>query len=116
MLPPADERLILLSQTEFEQIEYALDRAEINRIQAQAARGECETLTSEEVLEALAAPISLAFWRKKRGLTQKVLAERVGISQSYMAELSSGKRKGDPALFLRLARALGVQMESLIEE
>jgi DNA-binding XRE family transcriptional regulator len=109
------EKMVALSEAEFELIEDALDCAEIDRIQAQVARGECESLTHSEVIEMLDAPTSLAFWRKKRGLTQAKLAERVGVSQAYIADLSNGKRKGDPALFLRLAKALNVQMESLVD-
>ena len=54
--------------------------------------------------------------RRSRGLIQKALAAQAGISQSYMAELESGKRKGDPALFKRLARALAVRMEDVVED
>ena len=54
--------------------------------------------------------------RRTRWLTQKALAARAGISQIDMAELESGKRKGDPALFKRLARALAVRMEDVVED
>ena len=64
----------------------------------------------------LAAPTPLAFWRRKRGLTQTQLAEHVGISQNYVASLEKGDRKGDPALFKKLATALAVPMENLIAD
>ena len=94
----------------------ALDAAHHRETMAAAARGEIEWLTREETLAFVAAATPLAFWRKKRGLTQKALAALAGISQSYMAELESGKRKGDPALFKRLARALAVRMEDVVED
>ncbi len=50
------------------------------------------------------------------GLTQAALAAAVGISQSYLAGLEAGSRKGDPALFLRLARALSVRMEDIVSD
>jgi transcriptional regulator with XRE-family HTH domain len=47
---------------------------------------------------------------------QDTLAQRVGISQSYLAGLEKGSRKGDPVLFLKLARTLNVPMEALVVE
>jgi transcriptional regulator with XRE-family HTH domain len=63
----------------------------------------------------IAEATPLAFWRKKRGMTQTALAAAVGISNSYLSGLESGSRKGDPALSLRLARALKVRMEEIVE-
>ena len=101
---------------ETQTVQDALDAARHRETMAAAARGEVEWLTPEETLAFVAAATPLAFWRKKRGLTQKALATQAGISQSYMAELESGKRKGDPALFKRLARALTVRMEDVVED
>lgn len=70
-------------------------------------------LLSEADAEALvAAPSPRAFWRKRRGVTQSALAGAAGISQSDLADLERGRRRGDPALF---ARALGVRMEDLVD-
>ena len=59
------------------------------------ARGEQEMLSTEEMKAALAAPTPLAFWRNKRGRTQKALAEAAGVSQSYVQPIS--KRGGAKA-------------------
>lgn len=37
-------------------------------------------------------------WRKKFGMTQAVLAERIGYSRSYYANIESGKRHYDQEL------------------
>ncbi|MFZ4787940.1 MAG: helix-turn-helix transcriptional regulator, partial [Beijerinckiaceae bacterium] len=66
-------------------------------------------------LQSLQAATPLAFWRNKRMISQTQLAATVGVSQSYIANLEAGKRKGDPALFMKLARALSVRIEDLIE-
>lgn len=39
----------------------------------------------------------LAHWRKQRGLSQGALAERLGIKQSSLSELESGKSKSPSA-------------------
>jgi predicted transcriptional regulator len=72
---------------------------------AAVARGVRDMPTAEETAAAPAAPTPLVFWRAKRGLTQKELSHAVGVSQSYVADLESGRRKGDAALVKRLAHA-----------
>ncbi len=109
-------QFIRASEEEYEALLDAADAAHAREAMAAVARGELETLSSEEVDAFLDAATPLAFWRGKRKLTQAVLAHRVGISQSYLAGLEKGKRKGDPALFLKLARALNVPMEALVAE
>jgi DNA-binding XRE family transcriptional regulator len=94
---PTGERLVLMTQDSI-------------------ARGEQETLTPDEVKAALAAPTPLAFWRQKRGQTQVLVAEAAGISQQYLSGLEAGKRKGDPALFKRLARVLRTRIEDLVDD
>ena len=117
---PAGEELVLLSRADFDALQEALensrDAVEAARTMAAVAGGAQETLTTEEVKAALAAPTPLAFWRAKRGLTQKALGAAIGVSQSYIADLETGRRRGDPALFLRLARALRLRMEELVED
>ena len=83
---------------------------------AAIGRGEIELLTQDEVLRALDAATPLAFWRAKRGMTQKALGAAAGVGQSYVASLESGARKGDPVLFKRLASALRVRIEDLIAD
>lgn len=51
--------------------------------------------------------------RKKAGLTQNVLAERVGISASYLNLIEGNKRPAAGALLIRLAAELGVPLSEL---
>lgn len=113
---PQGEEMVLISKADFDAIEDALDAARHEQVMADIAAGRQEWLTSEEVEAALAESTPLAFWRKKRGMTQTALASAVGISKSYMSGLEAGARKGDPALFLKLARTLRVRMEDIVEE
>lgn len=94
----------------------ALDAALHEATMAAVARGGQEWLTTEEIVAASAAPTPLAFWRAKRGLTQKQLSQAVGVSQSYVADLEAGRRKGDAALVKRLAHALRVRTEDLVAD
>src|SRR5690606_37798963 len=44
--------------------------------------------------------------RKAHSFTQKVLAQRVGISQSKMSKLERGERRIDPVEFTELGEAM----------
>ncbi len=53
--------------------------------------------------------------RHNRGLTQVELAERVGITQAYIARLETGAKKNPSLLLLdRLAKALKVTVGELV--
>ena len=110
------ETLVVLSKEDYDAL---LDAADANHAQMamdSVRRGDMELLSSDDMDAFLAAPTPLAFWRARRSLTQVALAKQIGISQSYLASLEKGHRKGDPALFSRLARALNVPMEALVVE
>jgi DNA-binding XRE family transcriptional regulator len=53
--------------------------------------------------------------REWRDLIQGELAVAVGISQNYLSEIETGRRKGPAELQKKFARALGVPIDLLIE-
>lgn len=68
-----------------------------------------------ELLQRLiAAQGKIKVWREYRGLTQTDLAKQVGVAQSTIALLESGKYVGSLALFDRLAQALNLDLDDLI--
>jgi transcriptional regulator with XRE-family HTH domain len=54
--------------------------------------------------------------RQSRGLTQKELASRAGISAGTVHRLESLKRGSYPRTLRKLARALGVTPEQLVRD
>lgn len=56
----------------------------------------------------------LAGARRKAGLTQKQLADAVGIRQSVLSEYEQGKRKITPAVAEKLAAALNTWPEKFL--
>lgn len=111
---PGGEKLAVLPFDDYEAMLDAIEAAEALAASGAVARGEAETLTPEETEALIEAATPLAFWRGKRGLTQNELATLAGISQSYVAGIETGARKGDPTLFLRLSRILKVPMEAIV--
>ncbi len=47
---------------------------------------------------------------ERQGLTQKQLAERVGMSQPAVGRVLNGARKGDPDSWQRILGALGLEL------
>ena len=54
--------------------------------------------------------------RKAVGLTQTELAERIGVSQSAVAQWETGITHPSYATLRPLANALGVRVDDLVEE
>lgn len=54
--------------------------------------------------------------RKSRGMTQKEVAEAVGISQAYYNQIENGKRGGRMMIdiFAKLASALGLTLGEMM--
>lgn len=58
---------------------------------------------------------NLKLIRKKRGFTQKEIAERLGVSQPNYAQYENGKRKPKVETIRRIADALGVNIAVISE-
>ena len=103
--------LVVMSRDEYEDM---LDARGHAAAMAAVASGAMETLSEEEAAAYLAAKTPLAFWRRHRGVTQKALADAVGVSQAYVAQIENGVREGSPVMLRNMARALRVRMEDLV--
>lgn len=52
--------------------------------------------------------------RQAHHLTQKELADSVGVSQSYLARIERGERQGNVQIYRRLAGILQVPIERIL--
>lgn len=61
--------------------------------------------------------LRIAFYRKKKGWSQLMLAERAGVSAKYISSLESPLQKQMPSFktFCAIAYALGVSPHQLLE-
>lgn len=70
----------------------------------------------EEMTEKILVRQDLVALRKVRGLTQRQLAERMGVTQAVVAELeSSAPRKIELRTLVRAAAALGATLRISLE-
>jgi DNA-binding XRE family transcriptional regulator len=116
---PQGEDIVILARKEYDQLvsaagEDVADAAIAARLIARLDAGEEHTLTAEEMDELLSAKTPLAFYRKKSGITQAALAERVGIAQGFLSEIESGAKTGDVKTLRKLADALKVSLDDLV--
>jgi DNA-binding XRE family transcriptional regulator len=52
-------------------------------------------------------------WREHRGLTQQALADAAGLPRSTITRLEIGEREGTAAQMRKLAKALGINLDTL---
>jgi ribosome-binding protein aMBF1 (putative translation factor) len=114
---PKGDDIVILSRKEYDRLLAAANEDVTDAAVARKAiaRNE-ETLGEAEVDELLAARTPLAFWRKKRGLTQTDLAKAAGIAQGFLSEIESGLKRGDVTVLQRIAMALGISLLELVPD
>jgi XRE family transcriptional regulator, aerobic/anaerobic benzoate catabolism transcriptional regulator len=55
-------------------------------------------------------------WRNEQGVTRKALSAASGVSERYLAQLEAGEGNISVLLLRKVARAMGVPVESLVRE
>ncbi len=97
-----------------EKAEMLEDVAAYDRAETALAGGEEELVPQELVDRLVAGEHPVKVWREYRGLTQRDLAERSGLRQSYVAQIERGHRRGTVDAYRRLAETLGVEIDDLV--
>ncbi len=115
------EELVVLSRRDYDAMrarlgdEEAEDRMSARLVDAARATGGASLpLAVWDEIEAAPSPIGPL--RKVRGLTQEALAAKANISQAYLSELEAGKKTGDVATLLALAKALAVSLDDVVTD
>ena len=79
-----------------------------------AKRSEEESLPIEVANRLLAEESAVKVFRNYRGLTQKQLAQKVGIHPVYVSQIETGKRTGSAKTLARIAEVLNIDIDELI--
>jgi DNA-binding XRE family transcriptional regulator len=111
---PKGDDIVILSRREYDRLVVAANEDAVGAAVARKAiaRNE-ETLTEAEMDELLAAKTPLAFWRKKRGMTQAQLAKSAGIAQGFLSEIEAGQKTGAVDALRRIGSALGISLDDV---
>ena len=108
VLPEADYAALI------ERLEDAEDIASATAILERIKQGEEELVPAHVVERLLGGENPITVWREHRGMTISALAEKAGLSQSYLSQIESGKREGKVGVLASLARALSVDLDDLV--
>jgi len=114
---PKGDDIVILSRKEYDRLLVAANEDVIDAATARKAIASNEETLSEAEMDALlAARTPLAFWRKKRGLTQADLAKTAEIAQGFLSEIENGLKTGDVTLLQRIAIALEISLLDLVPD
>jgi DNA-binding XRE family transcriptional regulator len=114
------EELAVLPKAEYERLtkaaagEDAATARIVREARAEIAEGR-EIVLPKAIVDRLAGgenPIRVL--REWRGMTQMELIVPLGITQGYLSDLETGRRKGPMALHQKIARKLGVPIDLLL--
>lgn len=120
IVSPSGERMVVLPERDYvdliERLEDAEDLASAQAVLDRIARGDEELVPSHVVERLIAGDNPVRVWREHRGMTISALAEKAGLSQSYLSQIESGKREGRVGVLQRLAAVLSVDLEDLVTD
>jgi DNA-binding XRE family transcriptional regulator len=112
---------VTLRRTDFdgllEELEDAEDRIAVLEHDLEVAKGDhTPALTKEEVERLLTGENRVKFWRQKQTtLSQRHFAEYAGISQSLLAEIESGTKRGSIETLKKIAKELKISVDALLD-
>jgi len=108
VVPIAEYRVLI------EKAEMLDDVAAFDKAEGALLAGDDELVPSSVVDSLLANVNAVKVWREYRGLSQAALADAVGLSQAYIAQIETGKREGRIDAYKAIAQALGVDIDDLV--
>ncbi len=101
-------------QAMIEKLEDLEDSDAIREFRAALRRGE-EELIPAEVVDRLLTDNTVKVWREYRGMSQKALSEKTGISEAMISQIESGKKQGSLKTNAKIAQALNLTVDDIIE-
>jgi DNA-binding XRE family transcriptional regulator len=115
------KNFVKLPELEFnkmlEELEDLRDIHAVRSAKKSIASGEMETFPAalaRALMEAKHSGDKIAIWRKYRKIKRNQLAEKIGVTGSYISMLEAGKRNGDAKLFKKIADCLECDVEALL--
>ncbi|HYE49718.1 MAG TPA: helix-turn-helix transcriptional regulator [Azospirillaceae bacterium] len=110
---------VTLSRADFEALaELAQDMRDMADAEAamrRLASGESEAFPFELAERLLDGAHPVTVFREHRGLSLRALAEQAGISPSYLSEIETGRKPGSFDAMTKLAAALRVSLDLLVQ-
>jgi DNA-binding Xre family transcriptional regulator len=111
--------IAILPRKEYERLatmamsEDAGTRRIVRRARAAVARGE-DVILPKAVADRLIDENPIRVIREWRDMTQSDLTDAAGMTQGYLSDLETGRRRGTAESLAKLARALRVPLDLLV--
>jgi DNA-binding XRE family transcriptional regulator len=113
------QKIALLPIADYERLlDIAHDREDVEAAQLAAQRrlGDLEYLPAAMANRILDGESPLRVWREYRGLSTTALAASVNVAQSHISQLENRKRRGQHALWRKLAEVLKVEVDDILPD
>ncbi len=99
---------------EYERLRDEAELAEDAELARKALERDEERLPIELVDRLLADESPVKVFREYRGMTQRALAEKVGVNTAYLSQIETGKRGGSTEVLRAVAKALAVDLDDIV--
>lgn len=111
------DRLAVIPEAEYQRLVAAAeDRQDSEAVTEFGARlllGQEEMIPAEFVNRMVDGESKVKVWRDFRGMTARDLAEKAGISPSYLSQIEKGERDGSFDTIKKIASALNIGVDDL---
>ena len=108
---------VILRRSEYDdlirRLEDLEDRGTVERVRNEKDRRYVPVEIVQRLISGEESKVKV--WREYRGLTLRALAEKAQIAPAYLSEIETRKKPGSLKAMAALARALGIQIEALID-
>lgn len=116
---PNGEDMIVLSKSDYEALveraELADDIAAVDEYRRKLAAGEEEAIPEAFANRLIDGENAIRVYREFRGLSARELADKTGISAAFLSEIENGKKEGGVSTLKKIAQALGVTIDDLVD-
>ena len=116
---PNGEDMIVLSKSDYETLleraELAEDIAALEVYRRKLAAGEEEAIPEEFASRLIDGESPIRVYRELRGLSARELADQTGISAAFLSEIENGKKDGGVSTLKKIAQALAVTIDDLVD-
>lgn len=111
------DRLAVIPEAEYQRLvsvaEDRQDRAAVVEHSARVLEGREEMIPSEFANRMIDGENKVRVWRDFRNMTARDLAEKAGISASYLSQIEKGERDGSFDTIKKIAAALNIGVDDL---
>ena len=97
-----------------EELEDQIDILKARAIQEAVKRRDIEIFPAEVVHQLIDGISPVKVYRKHRKLTSQELANKVGVTQAFISQLETGKKKGSLETLKKIADTLDLTVDDLI--